>query len=222
MPTVTGRIYTDGCIEDKLIIGIDENVSVERLAPVVKSFHDDYQDLQVDLRRMSAENLHESINNSTIDVGLHSSIGVRSTHNTDSHILRTHLWSDSMKVAVGGTGPFIDREKVYIWELAEFPCILPKQNSVIRQWIDKIFFSYGIVLNVVMEAHDFTAIRSLISAEMGWAFLPTFELQHSLSVLPVDELDLSYSVAVIANQEKSMSRATDAFIESLPAPSRQV
>jgi len=75
----------------------------------------------------------------------------------------------------------------------------------------------GVEALVAMEATDFSTTRSMASIGLGWAFLPTSELDESTVTVDVSELDLRYSVALVRNPDRSMSRAAQAFVDSLPA-----
>lgn len=52
---------------------------------------------------------------------------------------------------------------------------------------------------------------------LGWALLPKSESDDRLVKIDMDELDLGCSVALVRNPDRSMSRATKAFVTSLPA-----
>jgi len=100
--------------------------------------------------------------------------------------------------------------------LSNHPALLPNKQLKIRSAIDEKLTSYKINPTVAVEANDFETLRSMASIGLGWAYLPEFMVDEKLAVLDNRDLELEYVVALARHQERTLSRAAQAFIESLP------
>ena len=75
----------------------------------------------------------------------------------------------------------------------------------------------AVTAEVAMEAIDFQTTRSMAVVGLGWALLPYSELDESLTKIDMIDFNLDYSVGLVRNPDRSMSRAAKAFVTSLPA-----
>jgi len=107
--------------------------------------------------------------------------------------------------------------KVTIEQLAEYPAILPKDYATLRKSIDATLGKHQAETTVAIEASNFATIRSMASTGLGWACLPEAEMDGSLVKLQVDGMELRHAVMLIRNPDRSLSRAAQAFVDSMPA-----
>ena len=204
-------------VRGKLSIGSAEHVGVGRLAPLLKLYRENYPDVQIDLQFNRTEKTLSGIENGTIDMGLCSTMEAGSLESSNSRLKSLEIWNDNLCVVVENQHPLARRESISIAELAAYPAILPKQYSVVRRAIDKILINNQVESVASIEASDFPTIRSMTSIGLGWACLPESEVHGSLVPLKVEGMGLRHSVALVRNPDRSMSRAAQAFVDSLPA-----
>lgn len=215
---IESEIYNLGKeVRGKLSIGVAEHVSVDRLALVLKVFREEYPEVDIDLQFTSSQETLIDVENGILDMGLCSIFGSRKEDKTHPRLRDLEVWNDKLKVVVEKNHPLAASELVSIAQLSSFPAILPKQYSTVRKSIDKIMIGNQVEALVSLEATDFPAIRTMASIGLGWACLPECEVDDSLLVLNVRELNINHSVALVRNPDRSMSRAAQAFVDTLPA-----
>ena len=77
--------------------------------------------------------------------------------------------------------------------------------------------SHNLEAKAAMEASDFATTKSMAVIGLGWTCLPQSRVDESLTPIDVTGVDLSYSIALGRNPNRSLSRASQAFIDLLPA-----
>ena len=122
-----------------------------------------------------------------------------------------------MQLVVDRSHPLASLRDVTVLQLAAYPGILPQQHSAIRKSIDMIMSAHNREAKAAMEASDFATTKSMAAIGLGWACLPESQADESLVPINVVGVDLSYSIALVRNPDRSLSRASQAFIDLLPA-----
>lgn len=201
----------------KLSIGAAEHVGLDRLAPVIKNYKDQYPDVEIDLQFLNTSEALDNIETGKLDMSLCSVNESRVVEKTHARLLNIEVWSEKLRVVVDRNHPLVRMGPVTVRQLATYPSIVPQRSSAIRKSIDQIMIENGVEALVAMEATDFSTTRSMASIGLGWTFLPTSELDESTVTVDVSDVDLRYSVALVRNPDRSMSRAAQAFVDSLPA-----
>lgn len=204
-------------VRGKLSIGAAEHVGVGRLAPLLKLYRESYPDVQIDLQFDRTEKTLSGIENGIIDMGLCCTMEAGAIEKTNSRLKSLEIWKDNLNIVVDNQHPLARLERVSIAELGAYPAILPKQYSVVRRAIDNLLISNQVETVVSIEASDFPTIRSMTSTGLGWGCLPESEIHGPMVSLKVDGMGLRNTVALVRNPDRSMSRAAQAFVDSLPA-----
>jgi len=204
-------------VRGKLSIGSAEHVCVDRLQPILKAYRRSYPDVDIDLKFKRTEETLSAVENGTIEMSLCCGIDAVEIAKSYSRLRSVEVWSDKLYVVIEKGHPLTRQENVSIAQLAEHPAILPKDFSVVRKSIDKIMSNHQTEAAVSIEATGFSTIRTMASIGLGWACLPKSELDDSLAILNVDALELHLSAVLVRNPDRSMSRAAQAFVDSLPA-----
>ena len=109
------------------------------------------------------------------------------------------------------------QDGVSISQLAAFPAIMPKDYLSMRKSVDNILSKQQAEVKVAIEATDFATVRSMASTGLGWACLPESEMDETLVALRVDGMELTHSVVLVRNPDRSLSRAAQAFVDAMPA-----
>lgn len=205
-------------VAGKLAIGAAEHVGLEKLAKMLRAYKENYPDVELDVQFLNANDALTKIENGVLDLCLRSVSGNVNGDNSHSNLINVQAWEEKLQVVAEKNHPLADKNSVTIAELAGYPGILPQQNSAIRQSIDRLMTKNSVNANVAMEALDFQIIRSMAVVGLGWAFLPVSELDDD-NLVKIDMADLhsGYTVALVRDPNRSMSRAARAFVTSLPS-----
>ena len=203
-------------VSGKLSIGTAEHVGAHHLAPMLKQFRESYPDVDVDVHSASTNETLSNVENGILDIALCSSDG--KSVNTKQHVrlCDMEVWSENLLLVASKDHPITRSQYESMECLAEHPSILPPERSVIRNSIDKALSRHSIGATVSIEAIDFQTIKSMSSMGLGWAFIPEVLVDDSLAVIDADKVTVKHSVAMVRNNDRTMSRAAQAFVDALP------
>lgn len=201
----------------KLSIGAAEHVGLDRLAPILKEYKLSYPEVEIDLQFLKSEDALYSVETGLLDMSLCPVNNSQVVDKANSRLINIEIWKEQLQIVVDKNHPLARMSNVTLKELVAYPGILPRKFSTIRKLIDQVLVSNQLEAVVAMEANDFTTTRSMASIGLGWACLPVTDEDDGLVSFSVDELGLEYSVALVRNPDRSLSRAAQAFVDSLPA-----
>jgi len=203
-------------VKGRLSLGSCEHVNADLLAPVLKSFKDCYPGVEIKLQFVTSDKAVEYIENGRLDMSL-CSMGETPSRDSHSRLRSLEVWRDEMCIVCESHHPMAAKQNVTVQELAEYPAILPSQNTELRRSIDKAMLRHHVEALICLEAADFQAIRSMANVGLGWALVPESYVGSTLKRLNVSDLGLYHSVALVRNPDRTMTRAAQAFLDLLPS-----
>ena len=204
-------------VSGTLSISATEHVGTHHLPQVLKAFLVNYPKVDIDLHFASSQQAMEQIDEGQLEIAL-CTLPPRSSHTHFPKLRDVEVWSDKLVVVVAHDHPLATAGPVTLQMLSKCPAILPTESTT-RHSIEDLLLANDLPAAVSIEADDFETIRTMASIGMGWACLPEFQVDDSLTVLAVEELKLQYSIALITHSDRTLSRAAQAFIDSLPEAS---
>jgi len=184
---------------------------------MLKNYKENHPDVEMDVHFLKSDEALQRIENGLLDICLCPVTNKHNENKTRSSLINVQAWKENLQVVAVRNHPLALKRSVTVAELARYPGILPKPYSAIRQSIDQLMTANAVTAEVAMEAIDFQTTRSMAVVGLGWAFLPISELDETLTRIDMRDLNLGYSVALVRNPDRSMSRAAKAFVTSLPA-----
>jgi len=200
-----------------LAVGVAEHVGLDRLTPLLKTYKQKYAGVNLDLQFLKAEEALSKVDSGLLDMTLFAISDVSAVRKTYPQLIYVEFWRENLQVVVGKSHPLATSSAVAVQQLAAYPGILLQQHSAIRKSIDMAMSSHNLEAKAAMEASDFATTKSMAAIGLGWACLPQSQVDESLTPIDVKDVDLSYSIALVRNPGRSLSRASQAFIDSLPA-----
>jgi len=200
----------------KLSIGVTEHIGLDRLAQLLKSYKQSYPDVEIDLHVLSADKLLSKFESGKIEIILYSTNTPNPVANSQIRLTAFEVFKEEQLVVVASAHPLARLRVVTAVELAEHSAILPQPHSSTRRSIDQMMAKHGVEASVAMEEKDISTTRSMVANGLGWALLPQSELEDSLVVLNIADLQLNYSQEFVRNSNRTLSRAAQAFFELLP------
>ena len=201
----------------KLSIGSAEHVCANKLAPLLKAYRESYPEVEIDMQFHRTEETLDCIEHGTIDMGLVCSMDSGAVCKSHSRLRSLEIWGEKLVVAVEKRHQLARLDGVSISQLVAFPAIMPKDYLSMRKSVDNILSKQQAEVTVAIEATDFATIRSMASTGLGWACLPESEMDETLVALRVDGMELTHSVVLVRNPDRSLSRAAQAFVDAMPA-----
>ncbi len=207
----------------KLSIGVAEHVSLDKLGMILRSYKTAYPDVDIDMLFAKSTNSFADVESGRLDMCLCAVCELQAINEFDARVAGIEVWKERLQVVVERDHPLQNAGRqnggLTIEDLARYPGILPEQYCAVRKSIDRLFASRNVEANIAMEAVDFPTTRSMAAIGLGWACLPLSETREDENLVQIDvtDVDLFYSVALVRNPDRTMSRATMAFLDTLPA-----
>ena len=215
---IENEIVTLGSVVGgKLSIAAAEHVELDRLASMLKAYKENFPDVEMDVHFLKSDEALEKIENGQLDMCLCPVNDKNCERKSRTNLINVQAWKEDLQVVAGRNHPLALKRSVTVAELARYPGILPLSYSAIRHSIDQLMTANAVTAEVAMEAIDFQTTRSMAVVGLGWALLPFSELDESLTKIDMIDFNLDYSVGLVRNPDRSMSRAAKAFVTSLPA-----
>ena len=207
-------------VSGTLSIGTTEFIGNQHLPDVLQMFRRNYPSVDINLRFANhpTETLQD-VAEGQLELAL--CLCSRSDFlKFSSKLERTEVWSENMVVVVANNHSLVKEQteheqKISLETLTSSRSIQPHGYTWTRRAIEKILQAHNQTLSVSVEATNFETIKKMASLGLGWACLPKHLVDSSLTVLSVEELNITYSIQLITHRERTMSRAAEAFIHTL-------
>ena len=141
---------------------------------------------------------------------------------SEEHLVEV-LFEDPLVVVTGSNNPLARRRKIELAELLNEPWTLQPPENSFGSFAMNVFRSAGLApprIAVATTSNDLRAEllatgRYLTMVPRYWVLLP--QRHSSLKVLPVEIPNTRLKVAIITLKNRSLSRATELFIDSVRA-----
>jgi len=206
-----------GEVSGTLSICTTEHVGTHHLPKVLKPFHENFPVVDINLHFASSEQAIELVEGDQFEIAL-CLMPQRSNQKRHPKLSSTEVWSEKLVIVVARDHPLATGEPVSLQLLSKCPAVLPTEPAT-RRAIEDILHASDLTAVLSTEADDFETIRTMASIGLGWACLPEFQVDDSLTILSVEEMKLQSSIRLINHNDRTLSRAADAFIDSLPIDS---
>lgn len=199
-------------ISGKLSIGTSPHIGVSYLAPVLKQFRVEYPDVEMDIQFNNSAQTIKNVEDGLFEMGL-----CAMTTEAGAKLREIDIWQDNLSIVVASdhplaAEPFIDAEL-----LVKCPAVLPPRPSASRVLVDQAFATMGYTPNVNLDVADFDTLKMMVKIGLGWGLLPdTLCDDESLRTLNVEGISLQRRISLIRHQDRTLSRAAQAFIKALP------
>jgi len=202
----------DNDVSGVLNIGTTDHIANHRLPTLLESYKKAFPFVDLNLHFACSDELIHEVENGIVEIALYAGVGV-----SKYKLRERQVWRNDLQVVVASDHPLAARNPVSIDSLAEFHAVLPVKPMTIRKSIDNALWQQGVRPIIALETTNFDTIRSMVSIGLGWACIPDYHLNDTLTVLDIEELQLKYTISLIRHQERSLSRAAQAFWNYLPA-----
>lgn len=198
-----------------LSIGTTEHIGTHYLPRVIKPFREAYADVDIKLHFANSEHTLNAVEEGILEMAL-CSLPATGPHKLSSKLRDQEIWSDKLVIVAANNHPLASGHPVSLELLSKCPAILPPAASTTRRTIEEIMQANSLTCPVSIEASDFETIRTMASIGLGWACLPEFQVDTSLTILPVEALKIRFTIALARHADRTLSRAAQAFINTLP------
>ncbi len=201
-------------VSGKLSIGTSPHIGVTYLAPVLKQFRVEYPDVDMDIQFNNSMQTLKDIEDGLFEMGL-----CAMTNQVSAKLREIELWQDNMSIVVARDHPLAVESAVDAELLMKCPAVLPPHPSASRTQTEQVLATLGYTPNVNLEVSDFDTLKMMVKIGLGWGLLPDALCDdESLHVLPIEGINLQRRISLVRHQDRTLSRAAQAFIKALPNP----
>jgi len=127
------------------------------------------------------------------------------------------VWREPMDLLVAADHPLAQRAKINFEELAEFPFILYAQGFALNPIILEACRINGFNPKIAAQSSQVDFIIELAAANLGVALLPRLialqRLDHNIKLIPVDQPQIFWHIAMIWRRGGYVSPAAKAWLE---------
>jgi len=199
-------------VSGTLSISTSPHIGVAYLAPVLKDFRVEYPDVEMDIQFNNSVHTIKDIEEGIFEMGL-----CAVTSSVGSKLREIDIWRDNLYIVVSSDHPLATEPTVDCELLTKCPAVLPPLPSASRTLIDQALAKQGFNPNVNLEVGDFDTLKMMVKIGLGWGILPEGLCDdETLHVVRIDNLSLQRRISLIRHQDRTLSRAAQAFIKALP------
>jgi len=139
------------------------------------------------------------------------------TEHLSNHIETRIVWDDPLSLAVAPGHPLskISLEND-IHVLADFPALLPDENTFTGTLIKDFFDQQQIQLHQTSATNYLETLKMMVSIGLGWSLLPDTLIDDQLVRLKTPQIQLSRQLGAIHHTERTLSNAANALLALLP------
>lgn len=150
-----------------ITIGFLHSVGPTYLSDFLKTFNSQHPNIRVKLLQDHAKGLISKLENGDIDVAI-TMVALAS-----NSVCFIPLLQEQLFITLNSTHPLANEQSLNIADLVKEQFILLKENFVLREQVDQIFYEHNINnVEINFESDETLTIASFVSAGLGISILP--------------------------------------------------
>lgn len=198
-------------IAGPLIMGTSHHIGLRRLPPVLRSFTQQFPEVQLDIRFMSSEAACLAVEAGELELAV-----VTLPRGREPRLTSTAVWDDPLEVTVSPQHPLARKRRVSLEQLVAHPAVLPGADTYTRSILMEALRPYELAPRVVMSTDYLETLRMLVATGLGWSLLPADMAKPELVHLSTP-LNLSRQLGIVEHRRRNRSRAAEAMCQLLLA-----
>ncbi|NVK41288.1 MAG: LysR family transcriptional regulator [Oceanospirillaceae bacterium] len=206
-----------GEVQGRLTLAASHHISLHRLPPILKRYHQRFPGVSLELRFDESERAFEGILRGELELAL-----ITLSPQPHAAICQETVWQDPLRYVVSRDHPLARRNRPELSELTHYAAILPGSSTFTRQLVEQQFEEFGLPLDVGMTTNYMDTIRMMVSIGLGWSLLPETLIDDSLEVLDIGSAPIVRQLGYIYHRNRTLSNAARQLVEMLrdqsPAP----
>ncbi len=189
-----------------LSMGTSHHIGLHRLPPVLKSFTEQYPDVELDIRFLGSEIICQEVAHGNLELGI-----VTLPSEPQSNLRIQPLWTDRLHIVVNREHPLADAQPT-LAELLRHPAVLPSPGTYTREILEQALGEQRSQLQAGICTDYLETLKMLAASGLGWALLPHTMLDAELRSLQIPGLNMQRRLGVITHPRHTLSKAADAMI----------
>ncbi len=195
-----------GEVSGQLSVGTSHHIGLHRLPTVLKTFSQQFGDVQLDLHFLDSEAACGKVEHGELELAV-----VTLPPFDDSPLTMIPIWQDPLVLVTAHDHPLCALKRITPSQLANFAAILPSHGTFTRELIDDHFSDNRDQLNVRLETNYLETIKMLVSIGQGWSVLPKTLVDESLQAHQ-GYFSAERILGIVHHPKRTLSNAAQAFI----------
>lgn len=197
-------------VSGHLSIGTSHHIGLHRLPPVLRSFTQQYTDVDLDIHFMDSEDACEAVLAGKLE------LGIVTFPTQPLPLLRTKLvWPDPLAVVCSPEHPLTQLKKPRLSDLAVHAAVLPDEKTYTHRIVKAELEKKGLVPRIRLATNYLETIKMLVGIGMGWSVLPSSMLDKSLKAVKIPQLQLHRELGAVWHERRTLSGAAQALLKML-------
>ncbi|MGY0398761.1 MAG: LysR family transcriptional regulator [Ostreibacterium sp.] len=197
-------------ITGKLRVVTSHHIGLYRLPSILQTFVKKYPDVKLDMHFTDSEIAYESINQGLFDIAI-----ATLPENPSLSIKMTPLWQDELIVIFSKTHAMNHFTELSPEILADYPSILPDEDTFTRHIINQVFKNSGIVYQLAFTTNYLETIKVMVEAGLGWSVLPKIMLNNQLTYRYLPTEKPIRKLGIMIHKNKVITPTLQAFLTEL-------
>ncbi|MCH4248005.1 MAG: LysR family transcriptional regulator [Acinetobacter populi] len=193
-------------IQGKLKIGTSHHIGLHHLPKYLKSFAQDYPQVELEVQFIDSEQAHQLVLAGEIELAF-----LTLPPQSDIRLHYQPLWQDPLTFVVAPFHPLAQQQELTLNDLINYPSLLPSAHTYTSQITLAEFEKRGLKLQASMSTNPLESIRMLVSIGLGWSVLPQTLINQDLKVLDLN-LQLKRQLGLVWHPERNQSKAAQTLI----------
>src|ERR1700675_2667231 len=195
----------------EIIVGANEGTCLHILPEVFADFKKQYPDVSVNIKRSDYAGILESVIDNSVD------FGVVSLPVTDNRLTVVLIHRDELVIIAPPQHPLAKMKSATIAQAAKFPLVVPKIGHT-RDALENLFYERKLKPRYTMELDSSELLKRFVAADAGVGFIARSNVledmrANALAAIPISDAKVRRDLALVFRKDKSLSRATSAFID---------
>ncbi len=199
-----------GEVSGKLSIGTSHHIGLHRLPVVLKTFSQQYSEVQLDLHFLDSEAACNEVEHGDLELAV-VTLPPDNLSDGERSLTMIPIWQDPLVLVTAHDHPLCSLKRITVQQLANHAAILPSHGTFTRALIDHHFNSHRHPLDVRLETNYLETIKMLVSIGQGWSVLPETLIDESLRAHH-GYISAQRLLGITHHPRRTLSNAAHAFI----------
>ncbi|NND82891.1 MAG: LysR family transcriptional regulator [Gammaproteobacteria bacterium] len=215
LQTYAGSLSAE--VSGTLHIAISHHIGLHRMPPVLREFNQRYPQVLLDIRFADSDLACAAVEQGEIEFAV-----ITLPSEASENLQMQTVWPDPLSIVVGAGHALAEHpsKKLPSVTLAEYPAVLPSDDTETAQIIRRLFDQQNLTLKVQMQTNNLETLKMLSVAGLGWSLLPTGMLDDSLLSLDIGT-KLQRRLGLVFHRQRSLSNAANALRELIEQSSAE-
>jgi len=197
-------------VDGQLRLATSHHVGLHRLAPVLRSFSQEFPEVELDVQFVDSEEAHDLVAAGHVELAV-----VTLDPKGDRRVESRRLWHDPLDFVAADHHPLSGRTRITLADLGEWRAILPGLGTYTGRIVAERFGSAGIALRSAMSTNYLETIGMLVGIGLGWSVLPRTMVRSPVVRLDVEHDLIGRDLGYVTNPARTLSNSARAFISVL-------